>query len=106
MTAFSRSPSLIGYARLPDGSQGHIVDETGLAGIYDFKLIFDGRMGTQAPIVGSRVGEALTQDDVGSGLPDIFTALQRELGLRLQKVNAIPLDTIVIEEGNPIPLNN
>lgn len=103
---FSKSASLLGYVHLPDGSIGHIVDKTGLKGNYDFKLIFDGATGAHAPIVGARVGEAPTQDEVGSGLPNIFTATERQLGLRLQKVNAIALDTLVIEGGNPIPLDN
>jgi uncharacterized protein (TIGR03435 family) len=107
MTEFSRSDYLIGAARMPDGSQGHIVDETGLTGNYDFKLNFDGAAGSRrAVIVGSRAGEAPSQDEVGSGLPDVFTAMERQLGLKLRKVNAIPLDTIVIEDGNPVPLEN
>lgn len=106
MGDFSQSGNLNGYARLPDGSQGHIVDKTGLTGIYDFKLVFDGSLGSHPASVGARAGEAPTQDDVGSGLPTIFTALERQLGLRLRKANSIPLDTIVIEDGNPLPVGD
>jgi uncharacterized protein (TIGR03435 family) len=83
---------------MPDGSQGHIVDKTGLAGTYDFRLIFDGAAGSRrAMSIGTRVGEAPSQDEVGSDLRDVFNAMERQLELGLLKVKAIPLDTIVIE---------
>ena len=106
MKDFSRSASLLGSARLPDGSVGHIVDETGLTGNYDFTLIFDGSTGALRATVGARAGEAPELSDVGSGLPTVFTALERQLGLRLRRVNTIPLDTIVIGAGSPVPLDN
>jgi uncharacterized protein (TIGR03435 family) len=107
MADFARSVYLIGAARLPDGSQGHIVDGTGLTGAYDFTLRFDASSGAgRATAVGSRAGKAMALDEVGSGLPDVFTAMRRQLGLELRKVKDIPLDTIVIESGNPIPREN
>jgi uncharacterized protein (TIGR03435 family) len=106
MAEFSQGYSLIGYARLPDGSEGHIIDATGLAGRYDFTLRFDSSTDPRRTVVGARAGEAPNRDDVGSGLPNIFTALERQLGLRLQKVDAIPMDSIVVDSGNPVPTEN
>jgi uncharacterized protein (TIGR03435 family) len=108
MAEFTQSVYLIGAARLPDGSAGHIVDGTGLTGTYDFTLRFDGASGSRRVITvrGARVGETPALEDVGSGLPDVFTAMERQLGLKLRKVKDIPLDTIVIESGNPIPIAN
>src|SRR3569833_1419346 len=102
----SRSVNLLVYARLPDGSQGHIIDETGLVEHYDFKLRFDGSTDSRATVIGARAGEAVNRDEVGSGLPNIFTALERQLGLRLQKVNAIPMETIVVDSGTAVPADN
>lgn len=106
MTDFSQDFNLLGSARLPDGSIGHIVDETGLSEHYDFKLRFDNSTNTRPPVIGPRVGEAVTRDEVGSGLPGVFSALEKQLGLRLQKAAAIPMDTIVVDAGNPVPTEN
>jgi uncharacterized protein (TIGR03435 family) len=102
MTDFSQDFNLLGSARLPDGSRGHIIDETGLSEHYDFKLRFDGSTNTRPPVI----GEAVTRDEVGSGLPGIISALEKQLGLRLQKAAAIPMDTIVADAGNPVPTEN
>lgn len=59
-----------------------VVDQTGLSGRYDFKLqwTFD---------------ESRAQTD-GSAAPSLFTAMQEELGLRLDAVKA-PADVVVID---------
>jgi uncharacterized protein (TIGR03435 family) len=106
MTDFSQDSYLIGHALLPDGSIGHIVDETGLTERYDFKLRFDAATNTRSPVMGARVGEAIKRDEVGSGLPYIFSALEKQLGLRLRKAAAIPMDTVVVDAGNPVPTEN
>jgi uncharacterized protein (TIGR03435 family) len=64
-----------------------VVDRTGLTGIYDFTLSY-------APA-----------NDPNSSLPDFFTALQEQLGLKLQP-QKIPVDVLVIDHADKIPTEN
>ncbi|MGA1982005.1 MAG: TIGR03435 family protein [Acidobacteriaceae bacterium] len=73
VTALSMQPEIGG--RL-------VMDKTGLTGKYDFTLKWTPDMGAGAP--GTDAG------------PSLFTALQDELGLRLQPTKA-PVDVIVID---------
>jgi len=68
-----------------------IVDRTGLEGTYDLDLNF-------AP-------EDTPSNPADSKLPDIFTALHEQLGLKLvpQKV---PIDFLVIDHADKIPTEN
>jgi uncharacterized protein (TIGR03435 family) len=61
-----------------------VVDKTGLTGKYDFTLKWTPDAGTDAPAA-----------DAG---PSLFTALQEELGLRLESTRA-PVDVIVIDQA-------
>jgi uncharacterized protein (TIGR03435 family) len=54
---------------------GPIVDQTGLTGVYDFKLAWDDKAG-----------------------PSLFTALQEQLGLRLE-AQKVPVSFFVIESA-------
>jgi uncharacterized protein (TIGR03435 family) len=91
-----------------DGDPTHyVVDKTGLTGRYDFKLKFDER--ADAMVVGPDVQAVLAARDglePGSGLPNIFKALEQQLGLRLIKAKDIPVDTIVIDQAERIPVGN
>ncbi|HWB33684.1 MAG TPA: TIGR03435 family protein [Acidobacteriaceae bacterium] len=82
VTALSMQPEIGG--RL-------ILDETGLTGSYDFTLKW-------TPDIDR--GTAIAAD---SG-PSLFTALQEELGLRLESAKA-PVDRIVIDQVTP-PVEN
>ena len=87
----------------------HVEDKTGLAGEYDFTLKFDAR---ESVVAGSRAradtrtGEASSvgSESGPSGLPNLFKALEKQLGLRLVKVKAFPLDTIVIDHVERVPV--
>jgi len=68
-----------------------VFDKTGLAGRYDFTLEY-------ANFIYSSV------DDTISG-PSIFSAVEKQLGLKLEKVKA-PLDTIVIDHIDKVPMEN
>jgi uncharacterized protein (TIGR03435 family) len=68
-----------------------VVDKTGLAGTYDFHLIF-------------------TRDDHPSDAPhqdfgDIFTAIQEQLGLKLVR-QQVPVDYLVIDHVEKVPTEN
>jgi len=64
-----------------------VVDRTGLKGTYDFTLSY-------APA-----------NDVGSSLPDFFTALQEQLGLKLES-RKVPVDFLIIDHVDREPTEN
>jgi uncharacterized protein (TIGR03435 family) len=77
---------------------GRISDKTGLAGKYDFTLEFAGSMapgGAFAPL-------AAGQDVVG---PDLFEALEKQLGLKLEK-SKVQLDVVVVDHADKVPTKN
>ena len=71
-----------------------VLDETGLTGEYDFKLRWSPETNTSTSVGGeSPSQELLPAPD--SSAPSIFTALQEQLGLKLESRKA-PRDVIVI----------
>jgi uncharacterized protein (TIGR03435 family) len=75
-------------ASLLEGSLGKpVVDKTDLTGAYkiDFKFAPEG--------------------DAASTLPSIFTAIQEQLGLKLD-AQKVPFETLIIDRCNPIPTQN
>ena len=64
-----------------------VVDKTGLTGTYDIDLSY-------API-----------NDSNSTLPSIFTALQEQVGLKLES-QKVPVETLVIDHADKIPTEN
>jgi uncharacterized protein (TIGR03435 family) len=80
--------NLAGLASLLESpAGGSVIDKTGIAGNYDIKLSY------------------ATANHPDSNLPDIFTAVQEQLGLKLvpQKV---PVDTLVIDHVDKVPTEN
>jgi uncharacterized protein (TIGR03435 family) len=59
-----------------------LVDQTGLTGLYDFKLTYS-------------VGDALSTD--ADAPPPMFTAIKEQLGLKFEPVKA-PVDVMVIDQ--------
>jgi uncharacterized protein (TIGR03435 family) len=43
---------------------------------------------------------------LGSGLPDIFVAIEKQLGLKLVKTKDIPLEVIVVDHVDKVPTGN
>ena len=70
-------------------AQTRIVDRTGLTGTYDFTLEFRRKF-----------------DQPDTDVPDVFTALEKQLGLRLQKGEFVTLDVVVIDRVERTPLEN
>jgi uncharacterized protein (TIGR03435 family) len=64
-----------------------VVDQTGIKGTYDFDLNF-------APV-----------ESAGSSLPSIFTAIQEQLGLKLES-RKVPLQMLVIDKCQRVPTEN
>jgi uncharacterized protein (TIGR03435 family) len=66
-----------------------VIDKTGLTGSYDIKLSY-------APP---------NDPDAASALPDIFTAIQEQLGLKLVPAK-VPVDYLVIDHADRVPTEN
>jgi uncharacterized protein (TIGR03435 family) len=79
-----------------------IVDKTGLAAYYDYTLKWtpdDGRPPMPGdPSGGPPRGDAAPTSDAGG--PSLFTALQEQLGLKLESQKG-PVDVIVIDHIDP-----
>lgn len=78
-----------------------IEDKTGLTGKYDLKLEYVDPLGrgTAAATDGAPI------DSVGEPAPDVFEALEKQLGLKLEKMKA-PIDVVVIDQLNQQPTDN
>lgn len=65
-----------------------VIDKTGLTGVYNFELDFSYQPITAAP----------SQDGVAAepSSPDIFTALQKQLGLKLEPARG-PVQQLIID---------
>ena len=82
-----------------------VVDKTGLTGKYDFTLRFACDACQFAVANGALAGPP-TSTESSSGMPNIFEALQKQLGLKLVKIKDIPLDVIVVDHVDKIPAAN
>jgi uncharacterized protein (TIGR03435 family) len=76
-------------------------DKTGLTGKYDFKFEYaDPRHSGPAATASDT-----PIDSIGDPAPDLFTALEKQLGLKLEKIK-MPTDAVVIEHLNQQPTDN
>jgi uncharacterized protein (TIGR03435 family) len=88
-----------------------VVDGTGLRGKYDFNLDWtrDARTSANvrnsggAPVSPPVLGTTDSQTDVGP--PDLFTALQQQLGLKLEEKKG-SVDVVVVDRAERIPTKN
>ena len=78
-----------------------VIDMTELKGSYEVKLEWtpDGNRPIQP-----EAGGALTRIDAGAG-PSIFTAVQEQLGLKLESRKS-PLDVLVVDHAEKVPSEN
>jgi uncharacterized protein (TIGR03435 family) len=81
-----------------------VVDKTGLVGIYEFNLEFAGliRPAGRLPAPEGEPGTAAASDPA----PNIFTALEKQLGLQLRKLKNVPVDVLVIDYADKVPTEN
>lgn len=78
---------------LSDYTGRQVVDRTGLAGLYDFKLQFTPEPGFGPEYRGQRQSNAPLPEFTG---PSIFTAVQEQLGLKLEPAK-VPVEGLVID---------
>jgi uncharacterized protein (TIGR03435 family) len=82
------------FASVLSGNAGrNVIDRTGLTGSFDIELNFDPSSAAQAP-PGAPPGPTPTDDTK----PSIFTALQEQLGLKLESTRG-PIDVLVIDQA-------
>jgi uncharacterized protein (TIGR03435 family) len=88
-----------------------VIDRTGLTGKYDFTLEFScegcGSLGANMAMANGAAASSPAGDtSPGSGLPNIFVALEKQIGLKLVKAKAILLDVIVVDRVEKVPVGN
>ncbi|MGD0498300.1 MAG: TIGR03435 family protein [Bryobacteraceae bacterium] len=89
--------------------QPRVVDKTGLTGIYEFTLEFAGTTllpGMMPPAPPADDAGVPAANDPAEGAPNIFTAVEKQLGLKLQKVKDVPVDVLVIDNADKVPTEN
>jgi uncharacterized protein (TIGR03435 family) len=74
-----------------------VLDQTGLKDRYDFTLSWTPDSSQFSQMSGSGMNLSAPADD-GSGLPGLYTAIQEELGLKLEAVRAMA-DVVVIDRA-------
>jgi uncharacterized protein (TIGR03435 family) len=78
---------LAGHLQFQPESEGHtVIDKTGLPGTFDISLKWSSSEGLAAD----------SSPKEGGGLPDLFTALQEQLGLSMERTR-VTFDAIVID---------
>jgi uncharacterized protein (TIGR03435 family) len=93
--------------------QARVIDKTGLTGKYTFILEYSSEAGAgmrsafPAQVNPDSPGTApAVASDPGGGAPNIIVAIQKQLGLRLDRTADIPLDVIVVESFDKTPTEN
>ncbi len=76
-----------------------VADKTGLAGVYDIRMEYAGTPTTEP-------GTAQAAPDPADVGPNIFTAVQQQLGLKLTKAADVQVDVIVIDRLDQKPTEN
>ena len=80
---------------------GRISDETGLTGRYDFKLAVAGNMMIPKNVLENPDLEV----EAPAGLPNLFTALEKQLGLKLAPGKTM-LDVLIVDHAERTPAEN
>jgi uncharacterized protein (TIGR03435 family) len=92
-----------------NGPIPHVVNQTGLQGRYDFTLDFACALCqsvlSKLPQFQGRQEVALSdaQVDGAARFPNLFEALQGQLGLRLEKADNVPIEIMVVDAALKIP---
>jgi uncharacterized protein (TIGR03435 family) len=97
------STTLARFAQILTSLVGEpVIDHTGLATAYDFTLKWTPEPGMSSPFGGAALSEPLATSGGTMG-PSIFTAVQEQLGLRLQR-RKLPTEVLVIDAAErPTP---
>ena len=92
-----------GKGVLDGGRQPRVVDKTGLTGSYTFVLEhYDASLAAALTRLQASAAQVVPGGTGDSG-PPIIEAIQKQLGLRLNKTDNIPLDVIVVDRIEKLP---
>ena len=92
-----RGVTLDAFARfLATPAQRPVINRTGLSGLFDIELELTAELGPPPPAAAERGERAFA--------PSLFTALQEQLGLKLDSQRG-PIDVIVIDRVEPLVPN-
>lgn len=102
------------YVRIPTGSVGYsalgatprITDRTGLTDKYDFKFEFAMAPQSQRPQLNGESEEPQSTLESPFHAPNILTALEKQLGLKLEKGAKVDLDVLVVDHVDKVPTEN
>jgi uncharacterized protein (TIGR03435 family) len=88
-------------------AKARVIDRTGLTGVYDFTLRFSCELCQFATANGATAPPPPPAPaDAPGGEPSIFTAVEKQLGLKLNKIKDVPLDVIVADHVEKLPTGN
>jgi uncharacterized protein (TIGR03435 family) len=76
--------------------QHTVIDKTGLTGKYDFTLTWTPEEGSGPMFKGTDGGGSRPEPAPDASGPSLFTALQEQLGLKLQSAKG-PVETLVVD---------
>jgi uncharacterized protein (TIGR03435 family) len=79
-----------------------VIDSTGLTGAYDFTLSFSRKRDLRAAAASDDGAEAADP----SGAISLFDAVQKQLGLKLEKRSQLPTPILVLDHIEPQPTDN
>jgi bla regulator protein blaR1 len=89
---FGNGVTMTMFANVLSGNVGRtVIDRTELGGSFDIELTFDPASAAKAP-PGAPLGPTVADDTA----PSIFTALQEQLGLKLESTRG-PVDVLVVD---------
>jgi uncharacterized protein (TIGR03435 family) len=81
------------------------MDMTGLDGSYDLKVIFGAHWKMDLSNMLSSAPGAGMPDEMPTGGPSIFQAVQQQLGLKLE-LRKMPVDLVIVDSGQKTPVEN
>jgi uncharacterized protein (TIGR03435 family) len=86
--------------------QPRVVDHTNLKGTYTFVLEYYSAVAADLARRFSQNSDRPPANEPAEAGPDIFYAIQKQLGLRLNKIADVPVDVIVIDNLDKLPTPN
>lgn len=84
-----------------------VIDATGLDGAYDFTLSFSKQVDLNKPLAAPSNGDgSAVASDPSLGPISLFDAIQKQLGLKLEKRSQVPMPVLVIDHIEQTPTDN
>lgn len=89
-----------------NGSTSRVADRTQLTAVYELRLAFSGSaQGVTRPFVATSDTEAEVASEP-SGFPNLFVALEKQVGLKLQKAKDVVVEVLFVDNADKVPAEN